>query len=49
MNTERNLTQIAKLIEFLAKAFKTHRAEDDFDARFVNSFVPAIRIAMANE
>jgi hypothetical protein len=30
------------LIERLVKAFKTHRAAVDFDAGFVNSFVPAL-------
>ena len=30
------------LIERLVKAFKTHRAAIDFDAAFVNGFVPKI-------
>ena len=31
-----------QLIERLVKAFKTHRAAVDFDAGFVNSFLPGI-------
>jgi hypothetical protein len=31
------------LIERLVKAFKTHRAAIDFDAGFVNGFVPQLK------
>jgi hypothetical protein len=34
------------LIERLVKAFKTHRAAVDFDAGFVNSFVPAMDVVV---
>ena len=32
------------LIERLVKAFKTHRAAIDFDAGFVNGFVPVLQV-----
>jgi hypothetical protein len=35
------------LIERLVKAFKTHRAAIDFDAGFVNGFVPDLKQAGA--
>ncbi len=37
------------LIERLVKAFKTHRVAVDFDAGFVNSFVPAIDVAVGKD
>jgi hypothetical protein len=36
------------LIERLVKAFKTHRAAIDFDAGFVNGFVPVLQGVIAN-
>jgi hypothetical protein len=37
------------LIQRLAKAYKTHRAAVDFDAGFVNSFVPAIDVVLLDK
>ena len=36
------------LIERLVKAFKTHRAAIDFDAGFVNGFVPELQCVIVN-
>ena len=36
------------LIERLVKAFKTHRAAIDFDAGFVNGFVPVLQSVIVN-
>jgi hypothetical protein len=42
-------TLILPLIERLVnKAFKTHRAAIDFDAGFVNGFVPVLQGVIAN-
>ena len=36
------------LIERLVKAFKTHRAAIDFDAGFMNGFVPVLQSVIVN-
>ena len=41
-NGDDTSTLTLPLIECLVKAFKTHRAAIDFDAGFVNGFVPVI-------
>jgi hypothetical protein len=48
VSADKTPTLTVPLIEGLVKAFKTHRAEIDFDAGFVNGFVEVIQGVSAN-